>query len=292
MKIKTLLFLFLISAIAFGCKSSPRAKATPLAAESKPETAAGPTDANGRLLAGAQAARDSALAANADKTYPQAFAALDARLNEIKTEYNAGSTDAGLGGSLTDIALRFKALEQASLALQAKKRADELDFEPFAPDSYKKGKDALAGLADFEKGDAQALFDNASTAYSSFNDVLAAGFTASAEKARLAALESKARADSVKAAVAAKAAYADAASRLSLGDKKMEAKQPEAALADFLSAQASFEELYESVSARREAARKAIQDAENKAQEVEEYALQADGIAPLADAEAAEEAEQ
>jgi hypothetical protein len=104
-----------------------------------------------------------------------------------------------------------------------------------------------------------------------------------AEQARKAAEESKARADSVKAGNAKKAEYAEALGLYKRGVEKVGKGQPEDAIRDFNQAQASFEELYVTVSTLREEALRAMRSAEQKAQEVEDFAVQADAIAPLAD---------
>jgi hypothetical protein len=189
---------------------------------------------------------------------------------------------------LRDLLLRYQALEMAANAQYRKERVDGLDFAQYDKASYDKGESALAAFvaANAQTENAQALYDNALAARDSYTAVLLAGFTAAAEKARADALSSKSKADSIKAGVAAREAYANAGTYFRTGDENMANKLPEAALADFQVARVSYEEIYADVLARRNAAQAAIERAEQRAREVEVFAVEADQLAPLEEGEA------
>jgi hypothetical protein len=300
MKIKILMFLLIISIVIFGCKSSPKtddassltdssqSTVTDVPAVSTPTDIPDVTSRNTALLAEVQSARDAAITARADEACPDALAALDTMFESVKSEASANMTSPTATVKLEDLLLRYKALEQAAQAAYAKERVDGLEFAQYDRVNYAKGEAALALLntADAEKDNAQLLLTNATVARDSYNAVLFAGFTVAADKARQSALSSKSKADSIKAGVAAQAAYGNAGAYFRTGDENISNKLPEAAVADFQTAHTTYEQIYEEVLARRNAAQTAIQKAEQKAQEVETFAVEADAIAPLDTTEA------
>jgi hypothetical protein len=294
------MFIFLLAVTVgiavIGCASKPAASsitsppaggtspASPTSpAGSTPTTPTTPAARNAALLAEAQAARDAAIAANADQSCPDQLAALDTLFDAVKKDAAANPASPDVGAKLLDATQRYKALEKASQALYIKERVDGLGFAPYDSASYAKGEAALALLAaaDVKNASTQMLLDNATAAYDSYSTVLFAGFSAEADKAKRAADASKAKADSIKASVAAREAYGRAANYYREGQGNITNRLPEAAIADFQAAQTAFEEVYEDVLARREAALAAIRKAEQTAQDVENFAREADEIAPL-----------
>jgi predicted small secreted protein len=253
MKVKFFIGLLIAAVLVAGCNSTPKA--------------------GGDILSSVQDARQSAITAGAGERYPETMTALDASLADSQSKKT----------QLQDLLWRYLALEQASAAAYKKGRVDGLGFAGYDEESYRQGEESLAKFdaADRENGRASDLFNTAKTANDSYGAVLIAGFSIEADKARGEALAGKAKAEDVKADIAAKDAYAGAGEYFSRGDENIEKKLPEAALADFQIARVAYEEIHEEVLRRRETAREAIARAEQRAKEVEEFAAEADTIAPL-----------
>nr|MBQ2234784.1 hypothetical protein [Treponema sp.] len=102
-----------------------------------------------------------------------------------------------------------------------------------------------------------------------------------AKEERNGAFAAKRDADSVKAAVAEKAAYGKAVEDFKKGDSNYAMQNPEAALKNYQSAKDQFEVLFKTVSEKREAAQKAMEAAKNAVLETQNYAANADKEAPL-----------
>lgn len=258
MKNRLLLFLLIAGALVAGCNSAP-----------KDQSAESGVD----LLTQTRSARDDAVSAGADERHPQTLAALDKSLEASQKSSK----------KLRDLLLRYQALEQASSAAYKKERVDGLGFAQSDAASYQAGETAMAAFAaaNKEKDSAEKLLATAKTANSSYSATLFAGFSSEATKAREEAVASRSNADIVKADVAAKGAYANAGNYFQAGDDNLANKLPEAALADFQIARVSYEEICEDVLLRRDTAVRAIVRAEQRAQEVEDFAIEADAIVPL-----------
>jgi hypothetical protein len=125
------------------------------------------------------------------------------------------------------------------------------------------------------------MLEKANEAYSSFNSVLIGAFKKLAKEERNGAFTAKRDADSVKAAVAEKAAYGKAVEDFKKGDSNYAMQNPEAALKNYQSAKGQFEVLFKTVSEKREAAQKAMEAAKNAVLETQNYAATADKEAPL-----------
>lgn len=246
---------FALAIITFGVVSAPQSRAQTQ-----------PVD-----VPAVQAARDAAVSAGADSRYPEPLAALDALLTAAKNDAK----------KLQDVLLRYQALEQVSTALSKKDRADGLNFSQYNLPSYQAGEKAIAAFekANKAKASTSSLTTTAKTADDSYAAVLFAGFTAQAVQERVYAAESKAKADGAQAAVAVKDIYAKAENSLNAGDTNVANSLPEAALADFKAARASYEESFENVEKRKEEATQAIAAAEERVVEADAFA--ADAAKPL-----------
>ncbi|MBQ1972094.1 MAG: hypothetical protein II223_06600, partial [Treponema sp.] len=126
-----------------------------------------------------------------------------------------------------------------------------------------------------------AMLEKANEAYSSFNSVLMGACKKLAKEERNGAFAAKKDADSVKAAVAEKAAYGKAVEDFKKGDSNYAMQNPESALKNYQSAKGQFEVLFKTVSEKREAAQKAMEAAKNAVLETQNYAAHADKEAPL-----------
>ena len=236
---------------------------------------------NSSALEQADLARQAAIDAKADKVAPIQFAATDALLKTLQAQAETG-VDVSIG--LKDVQTRYEALEKYAKAMDAKARVDELGFASYDQTSYDKGTQAIADLQNlFSETNilSSAMLEKANEAYSSFNSVLIGAFKKLAKEERNGAFAAKKDADSVKAAVAEKAAYGKAVEDFKKGDSNYAMQNPEAALKNYQSAKGQFEVLFKTVSEKREAAQKAMEAAKNAVLETQNYAATADKEAPL-----------
>lgn len=236
---------------------------------------------NSSALEQADLARQAAIDANADKVAPIQFAATDALLKTLQAQAETG-IDVSIG--LKDVQTRYEALEKYAKAMDAKARVDELGFASYDQASYDKGTQAIADLQNlFSETNilSSAMLEKANEAYSSFNSVLIGAFKKLAKEERNGAFAAKRDADSVKAAVAEKAAYGKAVEDFKKGDSNYAMQNPESALKNYQSAKGQFEVLFKTVSEKREAAQKAMEAAKNAVLETQNYAATADKEAPL-----------
>ena len=236
---------------------------------------------NSSALEQADLARQAAIDANADKVAPIQFAATDALLKTLQAQAETG-VDVSIG--LKDVQTRYEALEKYAKAMDAKSRVDELGFASYDQATYDKGCQAIADLQNlFSETNilSSAMLEKANEAYSSFNSVLIGAFKKLAKEERNGAFAAKRDADSVKAAVAEKAAYGKAVEDFKKGDSNYAMQNPEAALKNYQSAKGQFEVLFKTVSEKREAAQKAMEAAKNAVLETQNYAANADKEAPL-----------
>lgn len=236
---------------------------------------------NSSALEQADLARQAAIDANADKVAPIQFAATDALLKTLQAQAETG-VDVSIG--LKDVQTRYEVLEKYAKAMDTKARVDELGFASYDQASYDKGNQAIADLQNlFSETNilSSAMLEKANEAYSSFNSVLIGAFKKLAKEERNGAFAAKRDADSVKAAVAEKAAYGKAVEDFKKGDSNYAMQNPEAALKNYQSAKGQFEVLFKTVSEKREAAQKAMEAAKNAVLETQNYAATADKEAPL-----------
>ena len=276
--------VILISVFFFiSCASAPKAE------EQLPEEVLEDVNAveeittvdNSNALEQADLARQAAIDAKADKVAPIQFAATDALLKTLQAQAETG-IDVSIG--LKDVQTRYEALEKYAKAMDAKARVDELGFASYDQATYDKGTQAIADLQNlFSETNilSSAMLEKANEAYSSFNSVLIGAFKKLAKEERNGAFAAKKDADSVKAAVAEKAAYGKAVEDFKKGDSNYAMQNPEAALKNYQSAKGQFEVLFKTVSEKREAAQKAMEAAKNAVLETQNYAANADKEAPL-----------
>ena len=276
--------VILISVFFFiSCASAPKAE------EQLPEEVLEDVNAveeittvdNSSALEQADLARQAAIDAKADKVAPIQFAATDALLKTLQAQAETG-IDVSIG--LKDVQTRYEALEKYAKAMDSKARVDELGFASYDQATYDKGTQAIADLQNlFSETNilSSAMLEKANEAYSSFNSVLIGAFKKLAKEERNGAFAAKKDADSVKAAVAEKAAYGKAVEDFKKGDSNYAMQNPEAALKNYQSAKGQFEVLFKTVSEKREAAQKAMEAAKNAVLETQNYAANADKEAPL-----------
>ena len=223
-------------------------------------------------------ARKAALEAGADKNCPDQMNKVDSLLAGLKDSDNP-EADAQ---SIID---RYNLLANYSAAVEAKKEIDDNGYASYAQNNYNRGVDNLAKVdAAFDKGTDdfdKSVFANAETALKEFNTVINVAYKKIAKEEREGAIEAKKNADSVKAGVARKAEYKEAADLIQSGDSLYAMQNAKKASEKYKDANTKFTYLYEDVFAKRAAAQAAIDEAKKRVAESEKFAEEADIKAPI-----------
>ena len=223
-------------------------------------------------------ARQAAIDAYADENCPDQMEKLDALLDGLKDSSDP-EADAK---ALID---KYNLLANYSNAVEAKYEIDENDWQSYAQSNYDRGVDYLdkveealdSDSVDFDK----SVYSDAENALKEFNAVLNVAYKKIAKEEREAALEAKKKADSVKAGVARKAEYKEAAELIQSGDSLYSMQNAKKAAEKYTDAKEQFTYLYEDVSEKRAAAQAAIEEAKRRVAESEKFAEQADMKAPI-----------
>lgn len=228
--------------------------------------------ANEVLLSKADAARQKAIEAGAEKFFPDVLAADDGFYDGVKSDVKENPS-ADHSSKISEVITRYEALATACMAKELKEKADELGLSD---------SEAEKALSDFAASDNGAdMRANADKALSAYSALLLKQLAAMAKTERNAALEAKKNADSVKAGVAKKAEYTAASNTFKKADSDFVTKNLEGAYRGYRSAKGTFQSLYESIAEKRAAAQAAIERAKQRVAEAENYTLEADSIAPL-----------
>ena len=223
-------------------------------------------------------ARKAAIEAGADKNCPDQMNKLDYLLSGLKDSDNQEAA----AKSIID---RYNLLANYSKAVDAKKEIDDNGFESYAQNNYIRGVDNLekveaafeADTDDFDK----SVFTYAEDALKEFNTVINVAYKKIAKEEREAAMEAKKNADSVKAGVARKSEYGEAAGLIQSGDSSYSMQNAKKAAEKYREAAELFTFLYEDVSEKRAAAQAAIEEAKKRVAESAQFAEEADVKAPI-----------
>ena len=223
-------------------------------------------------------ARKSAIEAGADRNCPEQMSKLDYLLSGLKDSDNPEKA----AQSIID---RYNLLANYSKAVDAKDEIDENGYASYAQNNYDRGVISLdkveaafeADKDDFDK----SVFVEAENALKEFNTVINVAYKKIAKEEREAAMEAKKNADSVKAGVARKSEYKDAADLIQSGDSLYSMQNAKKAAEKYKEANTKFTYLYEDVSAKRAAAQAAIDEAKKRVAESEKFAEEADVKAPI-----------
>ncbi len=223
-------------------------------------------------------ARDAAIEAGADRNCPDQMDRLDALLAALK---DSEDPDAA-AKSIID---RYNLLATYSKAVDAKDEIDENEFDSYAKNNYDRGVDYLEKVeaafesdsTDFDK----TVYVNADNALKEFNTVINVAYKKIAKEEREAAIEAKKDADSVKAGVARKAEYKEAADLIQSGDSLYAMQNAKKAAEKYIEATEKFTYLFEDVSEKRAEAQAAIEEAKKRVAESQKFAEEADVKAPI-----------
>jgi hypothetical protein len=170
---------------------------------------------------------------------------------------------------------------------EARQRAVDAGAELYLPNELAELDsffEELKILTESNAADVESLDRGAETLILSYHDLEDIALLLSSKEAeealaeRAAALEAKVRADGIKAAITEQDAYGEAVALFAEGDSSLKSADIEAALLNYKDARETFEAVFERVSKKREQAIEAIRLATLRAQESENFALEADAI--------------
>ena len=167
----------------------------------------------------------------------------------------------------------------------AKKEIDDNGYKSYAQNNYDRGVDNLSKVdaafdSDSDTFD-KTVFVYAENALKEFNTVINVAYKKIAKEERDAAMEAKKNADSVKAGVARKTEYKEAADLIQNGDSLYSMQNAKKAAEKYKEANTKFTYLYEDVAAKRAAAEAAIEEAKKRVAESQKFAEEADVKAPI-----------
>lgn len=236
---------------------------------------------NATVIKTIESARELAIKAGAEEKASEQLALLDQKLEDVKAKAESGSEIQKEGKDLAD---RYLALSGYLSAKDAKEKIDSTEKHALAQALYDDGCAALSELeALYQDPNAtgEELLSKATTASTCLNSALITVYKKVASDERQAAMLSKKNADSVKAGVAMKQEYNQAVNTFKKGDSLYSIQNPVGAYESYKEANLAFENLFQVVQEKREAALKAIEDAKKAVKETETFAETADTQAPI-----------
>lgn len=236
---------------------------------------------NQSLWALTEAARESTIASDAKKYYPEGFDGAETIYSSVKSDLTS-SPSADHSDKIKDLTSRYRSLTAASQARVLKEKADKIALTDADKAAYEAGEKALAEyLAMGTSASGADLLAKANEALKSYNDVVNKALKANAAYERQASLDAKRKADSVKAGVAQKEQYSKASDTFKKADSSYVTGDIEGAYNGYKSSKETFIQLFEMISERRAATQALIDAAKQKVSNAENYAVEADTIAPL-----------
>ncbi len=285
---KVLLVLLSLFTVLFfiSCGSKPAAEETKPEAPEVEDTSditdvvsdLSDADSYAQYLAKINDARKAAIEAGAERNCPDQMNKLDYLLSGLKDSEDKEAA----AKSIID---RYNLLANYSRAKDTKKEIDDNGYASYAKNNYDSGVKNLEKVEVVFAEDSEELpktvFVDAENAYKDFNTVINVAYKKIAKEAREDALEAKKNADSVKAGVARKAEYKEAADLVQTGDSLYAMQSAKKATEKYNSAAEKFTYLYEDVKAKRAAAEAAIEEAKRRVAESEKFAEEADVKAPI-----------
>ena len=179
--------------------------------------------------------------------------------------------------------LLANATKSAENAKIMKDKIESLSLQGYNEVSYNAGLLALTAYDTLVAEDAGVSEKLASAilAEKNFAEVLDTAFSKLASEKKSEVNQIRKKALEIKADKADKVGYEAAELLYTTAEEYSEVKNYESSFNYFVKAKEAFDDVYNSVSAKRQAALEAIERAKNKADNVDEFAAEADKIAPL-----------
>ncbi len=178
------------------------------------------------------------------------------------------------------LASATKAAANASLM---KEKIENLSLAGYNEDSYKQGLSALESYNSLvaENGSASDKLDKATLAEKEFSEVLQSAFSKLASEKKSEVKQIREKALEIKSDKADKVGFGAAQLLYTTAEESSVTKDYENAYNYYVKALEAFSDVYNNVSSKRQAALEAIERAKNKADDVDEFAAEADKIAPI-----------
>lgn len=240
------------------------------------------TETNSTLLEKVDDSRNAAIKSGAETYYAERLSITDEMLRAIKEKAD-DKTD--YSAELNDLNYRYLALQKASETRSLKEKIEANGFDKDNQIAYDAAEVLLSELEKVisENADGKTMYNAAEASYAAYHTIFYNSFKKLADSERSAAIEQKKNADSVKAGVAKKEQYKAIAETLKKGDSCYVTKNPEGAYDNYKDAKEKYAALYQEVAEKRAAAQKRIDEAKAKVQNIENFATEADEIAPIGD---------
>lgn len=297
--IPAVFFCSLLTLFWIGCKTppentpaAPEDQSTPVETVTQTDTGSDLKSVNAKLIQELNTARKKAVAAGAERHFRTELTAVDTASREAQDAYKDGGDPSEFNTKATDIVHRYKALEQAALAAEARAKINEMNFAAYASSEYNAAeKDALKLREMFGSGaNGKDLSAQAQKTLDGYNAVLNAGYKVLAEKEREKVIEIKDKADAIKAGVADKNGYANAVAFFTRGNQELKSGQNEKAYNNFVTCRGMIDKVYQDVLKKRAAAEEAMVRAKRRVEDADAVAVKADSIAPIEKVEALDSA--
>lgn len=225
--------------------------------------------------ADAAAARGRAIGADAEALSPGALASADAAVVTADGLLASGDRKgaiAAYGQAIT----AFDAVEKRSRAVTVREKIDSLAFGPMDAGNYELAGKKLDSVDGLVPKDPPAAQDAAAEALLRYNLVLSKGWEMSAGGKRDTATKYKADSEALKAQVAVKSAYAEAADAWRTAEAAYASGKHEDSVPLFERAEELFKAVYETTAAKKAAAEAALKDAGTMAEQSAAVAAQGD----------------
>jgi hypothetical protein len=179
--------------------------------------------------------------------------------------------------------LLSSATKAAENAKTMKEKIESLSLQGYNENSYNSGLSALESYNALvaENASATEKLEKATLAEKEFTEVLNSAFSKLASEKKSEVNQIRKKALEIKSDKADKVGYEAAQLLFTTADEYIEVKNYESGYNYFVKALEAFDDVYNNVSAKRQAALEAIERAKNKADNVDEFAAEADKIAPL-----------
>ena len=179
--------------------------------------------------------------------------------------------------------LLASATKSAENAKIMKEKIESLSLQGYNESAYNAGLTALDSYNTLvaENASAAEKLEKATLAENEFAEVLNSAFSKLASEKKAEVNQIRKKALEIKSDKADKVGYEAAQLLYTTADECSEVKDYENAYNYFVKAKDAFDDVYNNVSAKRQAALEAIERAKNKADDVDVFAAEADKIAPL-----------
>lgn len=225
--------------------------------------------------ADAAAARGRALNASAESLSPGALASADAAVVTADGLLASGDRKAAIAAYGLAITA-YDAVEKRSRAVTVRDKVDSLSFGPMDSGNYELAGQKLELVDGLVPKDPATAQDAAAEALLRYNLVLSKGWELSAGGKREVANKYKADSEELKAQVAVRQAYAEAADAWRLAEAAYSAGKHEDSAPLFDRAEELFKAVYETTAQKKAAAEAALKDAGAMAEQSAAVAAQGD----------------